>query len=460
MIVMKFGGTSVADAERIKACGECVRQRLSEGPIVVVSALGGVTDLLVAALELALADDLPGLDPIFADIERRHRWAVAGSIEDAAQRHRLNLELGRRFEELRAQIRSVRVLQELSPRLRDAILASGELWSSQIISTAFCEMGLPAVWVEPQSVLKTDSQHGEAQPDFNQTVVASERELGPRVEKGQVPIIGGFVGSDSDGVTTTLGRGGSDTSAALLAMALNADEIQIWTDVDGMMTADPRRVSSARPLESLSFAEAAEIAFYGARVLHPASVAPAVARDIPVRVLNSHRPDFTGTKIVGKRKGAKDACLASIVTRQSVHLIRMESQLMAPSRGWPSQAIAVLEQWVSHPLLCSASPLSISLVVQDEPPLDELQERLRECGWPCDVSIQPCALICMVGAGLVDGSLRSEILQAVHEFDAGVVQVGSSQSVICATVPRENFETALRSLHRRFFEEGESACAS
>ena len=300
MIVMKFGGSSVADAERIRGVADIVRERIARQPVVVVSALAGVTDLLEQALSAARRGDLEGLEPLVADIVRRHRWALAGCIDDARRRHHLGLEIDRVLDELRQRLRSVRVLGEVTPRVRDAVLACGETLSARLVAAAFREQELAARWVDPEQVMATDDRFGAASPDAEGVKERCRALLWPLLEQGQVPVIGGFVGSSRSGETTTLGRGGSDTSAAVLGLALGAEEIQIWTDVDGLMSADPRLVPAARTLERVSFAEATELALYGARVLHPDSIAPAVCRQIPVRVLNSGRPDGNGTLVVGE----------------------------------------------------------------------------------------------------------------------------------------------------------------
>ena len=288
MIVMKFGGTSVADAERISAAAEIVRGRLPRGPVVVVSALAGVTDLLERAVGHARAGEREALEPILADIGRRHRWAVSGAVVDPGRRHDLGLAVDALFEELHQLLRSVRILGEGTPRSGDALLAFGEILSSRIVAAAFADRGIPTCLVDAREVMITDATFGRAEPDLLEVARRGRTLLAEPSAAGLVPIVGGFVGATVDGRTTTLGRGGSDTSAAVIGAALGATEIEIWTDVDGIMTADPRRVPAAKTRSAVSFAEAAELAYYGAKVLHPASIAPAVRCRIPVRVLRGY----------------------------------------------------------------------------------------------------------------------------------------------------------------------------
>src|SRR5205823_5980926 len=194
-------------------------------------------------------------------------------------------------------VRALAVLREVSPRSLDAVLAIGELASSRMVAAAFVERRLPAVWIDGRAVIVTDAEHTGAVPDMTATETRAREALGPALKSGHVPVLGGFIGATLQGVTTTLGRGGSDYSAAIVGACLSAGEIQIWTDVDGMLTADPRIVEAPRLVRQLSFAEASELAYFGAKVLHPSTILPAVAKSIPVRILNSRRPEATGTLI-------------------------------------------------------------------------------------------------------------------------------------------------------------------
>ena len=220
MIVMKFGGTSVADADRIRGIAEIVRARLERQPVVVVSALGGVTDLLVRAIEAACGDDLEGLEPLLADLERRHRWALAGCVDEARGHHHLSLEVDGLFEDLRQKLRSIRILGEGTPRAGDAILAIGETLSARIVEAALRGSDVKAVAVDPREVMVTDDGFGEAEPDLERTAERATSRLAPMLDSGEVPVLGGFVGATIDGTTTTLGRGGSDTSAVAVAAAI------------------------------------------------------------------------------------------------------------------------------------------------------------------------------------------------------------------------------------------------
>jgi aspartate kinase len=233
VIVMKFGGTSIADAERIANVAGIVQRRVTARPMVVVSALGGVTDLLERAIAHATHDELTKLDSLLAEIERRHRWALSGSALSSRVRHHLNLELDGMFEDLRLRLRAMRILGEVTPRTEDAVLACGEIFAARLVATVFAEAGLPADWVDARDVMITDDCFGQAVPLPQSIAERCDARLAPLLERGRIPVLGGYMGATLGGETTTLGRGGSDRSAAIFGLALHAEEIEIWTDVSG-----------------------------------------------------------------------------------------------------------------------------------------------------------------------------------------------------------------------------------
>ena len=434
MIVMKFGGTSVADTDRIRACAAIVRDRKERDPVVVVSALGGVTDLLERAIGLAQSDDLKALDPILADLERRHRWALNGSVEDAGARHQLNLELDRTFEHLRMRLRSMRILGEGTPRTIDAILACGETLSSQIIAAAFRDCGVAACCVESQQVLRTDARFGQAEPDLDRTREDGAAPLRQALQRGETPIVGGFVGAEPNGETTTLGRGGSDTTAAVLGLVLEAEEIQIWTDVDGIMTADPRVVADAVPVSQLTFGEAAELALFGAKVLHPSSVAPAVVRQIPVRVLNSMRAEREGTLIVGARDELDGWPIASIASLRDLVRVTVLRRGMRAASGLTADIEAALAAQGMAPVLSLCSEVSVTAAVRGPVDAPALERALAQAGEALEVEIaEERALIGIVGAGIADAAVRRRALEALAGQAPELVSVGASRTSIAGS---------------------------
>ena len=455
MIVMKFGGTSVADAARMRAAAEIVKERLSQGPVVVVvSALAGVTDLLVRAVTAAQSGEHDQLEPILADLSRRHRWAVSGGLEDAARRHDLGLEVDAQMEDLRQLLRSMRVLGEGTPRSSDALLAFGEILSSRIVTAVFADCGVRSRWVDAKDVMITDAAFGAAEPDLAEVKERGRRFVAPVLDALEVPIFGGYYGATKDGRTTTLGRGGSDTSAAVLGAALSAAEIEIWTDVDGLMTADPRRVPRARTQASVSFAEAAELAYYGAKVLHPASIAPAVRCGIPVRVLNAGNPSGAGTLILGET--ARNARpLASVASRSGVTSVRVASRTLRVDPGFLPRVLAAVDEADLIPDLVVASAVAVTLA---------LPARARETGLAARLGAfaeidlhEGRGIVCIVGQGLSQsGSSRSRVLAALAAWDPELIALGTSAISVAALIAESRLDACVRALHREFFE-GEAA---
>ncbi len=450
---MKFGGTSVADAARILAVTEIVRTRIARRPLVVVSALAGVTDLLVRAVDAARRGDREGIEPLLADIERRHRWALVGSIEDAGRRHDLALALDAQFEDLRQLLRSMRILGEGTPRSSDTLLAFGEILSSRLVAAALEDRGIASRWIDPREVMITDAAHGAAEPVLEEVRARLERCLASLPDAGTVPVTGGFVGATFEGRTTTLGRGGSDTSAAVFGAAIAAEEIQIWTDVDGLMTADPRIVTGAATLSRVTFAEAAELAWYGARVLHPASIAPAVSRSIPVRVLNAFSPAGEGTLILAE--GDADALpIASVASRGGVRTVRFVSRRMRMDPGFLPAVIEAFDHAGLVPDLLVSSEVGVTAAVSGSANLERVREGFA--GGAIVEETSGRALVCVVGSGLArDASVRGRVLDALARIEPEIVSMGGSGTSVTAVIPEERLAEAVRGLHHRFFE-GES----
>lgn len=447
---MKFGGTSVGEAERILAVAELVRSRLEERPIVVVSALAGVTDLLVEAVDAAARGDRERLERVLATLERRHRWAAAGAIEDARRRHDLSLSLDALFEELRQLLRAVRVLGEWTPRAADALLAYGELLSSRILAVALEDRGVRARLVDPREVVRTDGRHGAAEPDLAALAETARRELLPAVEAGEVPVMGGFVGAGPDRRTTTLGRGGSDTTAAAVGAAVGVEEIQIWTDVDGLMTADPKIVPEARALPRVSFAEAAELAFYGAKVLHPACILPAVQRRIPVRILNTWRPDSPGTLVLDEATG-EEARLASIASRAGVRVVRFASGRLRADPAFLPRVLASLERNRLAADLVVCSELAVTVVVSGAA---DRQALSAELGGEVEVGVsEGRGVVSVVGSVLSkDAAVRARVVEALARIEPETLALSGAGPSVAAVVPEERLREAVRSLHREFIE--------
>ena len=448
---MKFGGTSVADPDAINRLIGIVRQQKEKDktpPVVVVSALAGVTDTLVAVARLAEEGEADKAAVELRGLVDRH-IAVASAITSES-RTAVVADIKREFDELIGLVHALAVLREVSPRSHDAVVAVGEVASSRIVAAALQDHRLPAVWVDARKVLVTDAEHGGAAPDMVGTEERARERLAPAVAEGKVPVTGGFIGATANGVTTTLGRGGSDYSAAIFGASLDVDEIQIWTDVDGMLTADPRIVPQPRVVPQLSFAEASELAYFGAKVLHPSTILPAVARNIPVRILNSRRPENPGTMITaeGRTSGAQ---LTAIACKRDVTVIDITSTRMLMAHGFLRRLFEVFERLKTPVDVVTTSEVSVSVTVDDTRRLEAIVDNLRNFA---EVNCErEMAIICVVGENLrTDPTLFGRAVLALDRIPLRLVSQAASRRNITFVLKNADVPHAMTRLHEVFFD--------
>jgi aspartate kinase len=340
------------------------------------------------------------------------------------------------------------VLREVSPRSRDAVLAMGELASSRLVAAALTDLDLPAQCVDARCVLVTNADHGHAQPDPAATAARLHEHVLPLAKAGIVAVLGGFIGATADGVTTTLGRGGSDYSASLFGAGLHASAIQIWTDVDGMLTADPRVVHGARPLPSLSFAEASELAYFGAKVLHPSTIAPAVAGGIPVRILNSHRPEVAGTTITANPP-LPEAPLTGLACKRDITVIDIRSTMMLAAYGFMRRVFEVFERHRTSVDVITTSEVSVSITIEDRRALDAI---VRDLSAFAEVGVESeMALLCAVGERLrLEPGLAARVLGALDEFPLRMVSQAGARRNLTVVLPQAHLQAAMARVHERF----------
>ena len=296
--VMKFGGTSVGNAKCIQRAAEIIAAATNDGGVVaVVSAMSGVTNRLIEAAHHSETGDATAADELGNILRKQHSEAIAALVSDDGKRAHLTGETERVVEEVTSLCRGTALLRELTPRALDGISSAGERLSARLLASALSELGVPGVAVEATEIIITDGAYGQAEPLMDATRACVSARLLPLITEGAVPVVTGFIGATTSGMLTTLGRGGSDYSATILGAALNATEVIIWTDVDGVLTADPHLVAEARTLREISYNEAAELAYFGAKVLHPKTLRPVAEAGIPVWIRNSFAPQQQGTKI-------------------------------------------------------------------------------------------------------------------------------------------------------------------
>ena len=446
---MKFGGTSVGSAERIRAVAEIVRERAARRPAVVVSAFARVTDALIRGARLAEARD-GSHEGVTSELRERHASVVRDLVLDAAARERLLLQIGAVIGELHTLYSAVHSLGELTPRSLDAISAIGERLSFEIVAAALVERGVKAKPVDARSVIVTDDSFGHAMPLLDATAARASEHVRPLLEAGCVPILPGFVAATASGITTTLGRGGSDWSASILGSALLAEEIQIWTDVDGMMTVDPRLVPSALVIPEVSFAEAAELAYFGAKVLHPATIRPAVEKGIPVVVLNTMNPTAPGTRITESSHGSEGEPRA-IAAKQGITVVMISQPRMLMAFGFLARVFEVFNRHRTSVDLIATSEVSVSLTIDDVERLDVIRRDLAELGEV--VVLERMAIVSVVGRGFTRRSgLAGRIFGVLGDVNIVMISFGASDVNVSFVVAEADAERTVRALHRAFFE--------
>ncbi len=452
MIVTKFGGTSVGDAAAIRRTGEILRSRLDRHPIVVVSAMTGVTDALLAIAEQAVAGkELTALQGVAA-LRARHFAEVDDLLGASPAATDVCADLSVMFDELASLTEALSVLGHATPRSLDTIAAMGELMSSRVVVAAYERMGIPAVLIDPRRVLTTDDAFMHAEPQREAIAVAGREEVLPHVRAGRVPVLGGFVGATREGLTTTLGRGGSDYTAALLGAAMRADAIEIWTDVDGMLTADPRVVRGARLIERIRFDEASELASFGAKVLHPNTIAPAVRLGIPVFVYNSRRPEGSGTMITFD---APLRPVTAIAGKGPTAVVKVRSSRMLLAHGFLRTIFEVFERHRTLVDVVSTSEVSVSLTVDQMDRLDAILVDLATLG---DVAVErERGVVAIVGAGLSDDAgAMAHALEALRGIKVQMLSLSATGINLTVIVGADEVAPALQRLHDAFFPDSET----
>jgi aspartate kinase len=447
MIVCKFGGTSVADAEAIARLIDIIRSRLDRQPVVVVSALARVTDGLLTLVHQAETADGGTLDAAIRALVERHE-VVARTLPGCST----TLDsIAADATELRRELGSARD-RKLSPAECDAIASRGELWSSRLVAAAFAGAKLDAAWVDIRPIMVTDGRFTRATP-YTQVVNKRARDhLQPLAQAGRIPVTQGFIGATATGVATTLGRGGSDFTAALLGAALGAERVEIWTDVDGLMTADPRIVPSARTLPAASYEEAAELATFGARILHPATALPLVRAGIPIVILNSRHPERPGTTIGPEARLERmgDSPIRSISWKRAITVVNIRAPRMLGTYGFLRALFEVFERHEKVVDVLASGEVSISLTIEDSSGIDALVRDLSELG---DVSIEEHrAIVAIVGIGLRNTpGLAARVFNSVWPANVEIISQGASAINMTFVVREEDGPDVVRRLHQEFF---------
>lgn len=452
MIVIKFGGTSVGDADRVANAIDIVAARRDRDPIVVVSALSGVTNQLVEASEAAREQKPDRVAEIIADVRARHEDVALRLVQHKSDfLESFIKKLDRQMEQIQTILRGIALLGEITPRARDKVMSIGEKLSSVLFAYSMMMRALPGEHVESEDVIWTNEVFCGASPLMDKTTEEARRVLLPHIERKRIPVMGGFIGRTMQGATTTLGRNGSDYSAAIVAAAVGAEEVQIWTDVDGLLTCDPRLVPGARVIELLSFDEAAELAQFGAK-LHPRTLEPAVTANIPVRVLNTHNPSSPGTLIT--RAGADAAAgPRSIARKKNVTVVHVTSNKMLGAHGFLAQLFEVFAQLAISVDLIATSEVSVTVTVDEKHDIDELIRRLEKLEAQVEL-IDGQSIIAVVGQNLMaDSRVGARVLESLRGVPVKMISLGRSGLNLSLVVDDGDSDRAIKNIHHALFEE-------
>ncbi|HST51193.1 MAG TPA: lysine-sensitive aspartokinase 3 [Pyrinomonadaceae bacterium] len=460
--VMKFGGTSVADARAFERVAELVRRECDTHPVVVVSAMNRFTDALLEAFDAAARgrhdEAAHSLEEHF---ERYLVVARALLRSDEAAEINSAIEVSRRelTETLREASRSQHeASQSVEPEqsrplpvIQDAVVSHGERLSSQLLAAVLRARGVKARQADARRCIITDDEHGRATPLKEETERHTRQELEPIIAAGEVPVIGGFIASSAaTGETTTLGRSGSDFTAGLVGAALHSREIQIWTDVPGVLTADPRIVKDVRTIPRLSYAEAAELAYFGAKVLHPKTILPAVVRNIPVRICNS-LDDAAPDTVVYFDAEMTPRTVKAIAHKAGVHIVHVTSARMLGAYGFMRAIFEVFERHRTEVDIVTTSEVSVSISLEDASSLDAIVEDLKRVG---AVKVESeRAIVCIVGEGLRSTpGIAGRVFSTVKDINVLLISQGASSINLTFVVEARHAAEAVRRLHAAFFE--------
>ncbi len=463
-LVVKFGGTSVGSAAAMRETADLILQSKAEwGQVVVVaSGMGSkpvkVTDLLLQGAHTAAAGDMETYLTVAEQLRQIHFEAIDGLLEPEGERQQVLAENGRFIDHFTALCQAVNVLGELSPRALDAISGMGEQMSIRILAAYLRQIGYPAEAIDATELVVTDSHFQNASPLFDQTEAKTGAKIRPLLTQGIIPIVTGFIGATTSGATTTLGRGGSDFSAAIFGQVLGADEVWIWTDVDGVMSADPRLVAGARSIPTLSYREVSELAFYGARVLHPKTMRPCVDNGIPLRIKNTFNPNHPGTVIVPD-SAAENGGVKAVTAIKNLSLITVEGKGMLGVPGIAARtfgavarsqvSVLLITQASSEQSICFATPSDATAAVirsLEETFEEELKAHDIDSIW----ALSDVSIVTVVGAGMRGTpGIAGRVFTSLGQHGVNIIAIaqGSSECSISLVVAGAETGTAVSHIH-------------
>ncbi|HUN65903.1 MAG TPA: aspartate kinase [Bacteroidota bacterium] len=449
MIVMKFGGTSNQDAAAMANVASIIGAHAGRKPVVVISAIAQATNLLAQAGTAAAEGASGKAEEVLAILARRHREIADSLVANRSRHDELLACFGKSFGELSTLLKGIEILRELTPRTLDAIVSYGEILSSRLVAAVLQERGLPAVWFDSSGFLITDDRYGAAMPYMDTVRERCRALLVPAVERGVIPVTQGYIGATTRGTRTTMGRESSDYSASILGAALDAEHVQIWTDVDGVLTADPRVVASVKKVKALSFREAFDLSYFGAKVLHPHTMIPAMEKNIPVSIFNSRKPSASGTLISGIAPDRR-AMVKSVAYKNDMTAIMLSPRQAADQYLFWEQCLSQLARHGVRTLAMAGSGMSLVLAVPGGSDEENLANDLKPVA---AVGIERGkSLISLIGQNLTaDGSATERLFRTLGRYRLSAVSAGASPTSLSVLVDAGHSADAVRLLHEEFF---------
>jgi aspartate kinase len=449
MVVMKFGGTSVKDAEAYKRVIEIIDSRKGKEPVIVLSATAGTTDNLLKCSQHALEGSIEESNELAEQIFMKHTKIIYELVEDEDKFKEIDEGVKAYILQLKDFLQGIYLLSELSPRSVAKTLSFGELISTYILNEVLNFKGYKSKLLDSREFIITDENYLKGEPQTDEIRKKASSIVLPAVKEGFIPVAQGFIATSLSGQPSTLGRGGSDYTASLIGMALKAEEIEIWTDVDGILTADPRKVQGTKIIKEISFKEAAELAFFGAKVLHPSTIIPAIEENIPVRILNSHAPEVEGTLIKSKIRGA-GAKIRSITSKEKITVLNIYSPKMLFAHGFLKKVFEVFDKHKTSVDLIATSEVNISLTLDNDDRIAGIIDELSEFS---QVKIsEDKSLVCIVGKDMKHTKgIVKEIFEVLGEHKISMISQGASAINVSFVVERSELTEVLQALHDRFF---------
>lgn len=450
MIVMKFGGTSVKDADAIKRVINIIKSRINSKPVVVSSATAGTTDKLINIGNDSKNGNYEKAVKSIIELRERHLNIINALIKSDKHISKAIKKLNEQIAELSEIVKGIYLLKELSRRTLAKIASFGELISTNILTIALNDRKVDSVLINANDFMITDDNFNNAEPQFNEIKKRLIKIVLPELKKNRVVVTQGFMGVTVSGDITTFSRGGSDYSASIIGACMKSKEIEIWTDVDGILTADPRIVNSPKILNEISFKEAAELAFFGAKVLHPSTIEPAIKNNIPVRILNSHRPQKPGTIIIKKTKSTKYD-VKSITSKKNIKVLNIYSTKMLFAYGFLKKIFEIFDKYKTSVDLITTSEVNVSLTLENTNNLKYVIDELSEFA---EVKLEENkALICVVGNNLkFMKGIEKRIFKVVGDFKISMISQGASLINISFVIENNDLEKVIKLLHKEFFE--------